>query len=45
VISGELSVGQLASFLLYHLRVISIPTGILTWLRFAYVFESWDAYL
>jgi hypothetical protein len=27
----------------YHLRVIIIPTGILTWLRIPYVFEIWYA--
>jgi hypothetical protein len=27
----------------YPLRVISTPTGILTWLRFPYVFENWHA--
>ena len=28
----------------YHLRVMaSIQTEILTWLRFPYLFESWDA--
>jgi hypothetical protein len=27
----------------YHLRVISIQTEILTWLRFPYIFESWCA--
>lgn len=27
----------------HHLRVISTPTGITTWLRFPYVFENWYA--
>jgi hypothetical protein len=27
----------------YHLRVRSIPTGTLAWLRFPYLFESWRA--
>ena len=34
-----------ANELLYHLRVISTPTGILTRLRFTYVLENWYAEL
>jgi hypothetical protein len=35
---------QIAVKDVYHRRrLISIPTGSLTWLRFSYVFEKWYA--
>eukprot|EP01047_Picozoa_sp_COSAG01_P025104 COSAG01_NODE_1573_length_9865_cov_132.568503_3_plen_116_part_00 len=35
--------GRYHWMLQYHLRVISIRTEILSWLRFTYVLESWHA--
>eukprot|EP01047_Picozoa_sp_COSAG01_P009777 COSAG01_NODE_405_length_17466_cov_554.403697_9_plen_164_part_00 len=40
---GNVRVHELAGNQLYHLRVIGTPAGILTWLRFPYVFENCSA--